>query len=310
MVVPESTINADTTQTAETLGIREILDADVDPVIDLLRRGFPSSRRYWEIGFGRLRARPVPPGMPRYGYMLEANGNAVGVVLLISSLRWVGDHQELFSNLSSWHVDPAYASHATQLFVRALTNKQTTFLSISPAAHVRPMMEALRFKRYAEGQVLAVPALARNRLTGRTRIVGADRLAESGLDERERRLLEQQAGYGCISLCCITDGQARPFVFLPRTIRGFIPCAHLVYCRNIAELAEVAGSVGRYLLARARPFVLIDANGPIPGLPGKYFPGATPKYYKGAQMPVLGDLLETEATIFGIWSPADDRGDD
>jgi hypothetical protein len=38
--------------------------------------------------------------MPRYGYVLEADGNPVGVILSISSLRRVGDCQELFSNLS------------------------------------------------------------------------------------------------------------------------------------------------------------------------------------------------------------------
>jgi len=305
MVVPESTAKADSSSSLVKLRIREILDGDIDPVTDLLTRGFPSPRRYWEVGLERLRTRSAPPDMPRYGYMLEADGNPVGAILVISNLRRVGDRREVFSNLASWYVDPAYRSHATQLLKRALTNKQATFLSISPATHVRPIYEAFGFRCYSGGQLLAVPALARNRQNARTRIVGTDNFSTCGLAETERHLLELQAGYGCISLCCVTDGQTRPFVFLPRTIRRFIPSAQLVYCRDISELVDVAGSVGRYLLSLGRPFVLIDANGPIPGLPGKYFPDATPKYYKGAATPVLGDLTETEATIFGIWSPAD-----
>ena len=82
------------------LGIREIADADIDPVVNLLTRGFRSPRRYWEAGLGRLRTRSVPPNMPRYGYVLEADGNPVGVILSISSLRRMGHCQELFSNLS------------------------------------------------------------------------------------------------------------------------------------------------------------------------------------------------------------------
>jgi len=296
--------NVDPSSSSVRLGIHEVADSDIDPVITLLTRGFPSPRRYWEVGFERLRTRCVPPDMPQYGYVLEADGKPVGVILLISSIRLIGDRQELFSNLSNWYVEPDFRSHATQLLKRALTNKQATFFSISPAIHVQRIYEALGFRCYSRGQLLALPALARNRQNARTRIVGADRFEESGLKEGERQRLELQASYGCISFCCVTDGQIRPFVFLPRTIRRFIPCAQLVYCRNITELTDVARPVGRYLLSLGRPFILVDANGPIPGLPGKYFPNATPKYYKGPSLPVLGDLTETEATIFGIWSPA------
>jgi hypothetical protein len=91
-------------------------------------------------------------------------------------------------------------------------------------------------------------------------------------------------------------------VFVPRTIKGFIPCAQLVYCRQITDVADVAGTIGRYLLRHGRPFVLIDANGPIPGVPGKYFPNVAPKYFKGSATPILGDLADTEATIFGFGS--------
>jgi hypothetical protein len=305
MVVPESKVEADVSSIAVKLRIREILDDDIGPTTDLLTRGFPCPRRYWEVGLERLRSRSTPPQMPRYGYILEANGNPVGVILLISSLRRVEKRQELFSNLSSWYVEPAYRSHATQLLKRAIDNKQSTYLSISPATHVRPIFEALGFRRYSRGQVLAVPTLARNRQKARTRIVEADSFSELEFHEGEREQLELPSSYGCISFCCVTEGHVRPFVFLPRTIRRFIPCAQLAYCRGISDLTDVAAAVGRYLLSLGRPFVLVDANGPISGLPGKYFPDATPKYYKGAVSPLLGDLTETEATIFGIWSPAD-----
>jgi hypothetical protein len=35
-------------------------------------------------------------------------------------------------------------SHATQLFKRAPANKQTTYLSVSAATHIRPIIEAFR----------------------------------------------------------------------------------------------------------------------------------------------------------------------
>ena len=91
-------------------------------------------------------------------------------------------------------------------------------------------------------------------------------------------------------------------MFVPRLIKGFVPCAQLAYCRKISDLVDVAATVGRYLLRHGRPFVLIDANGPIPGIAGKYFADVAPKYYKGETAPALGDLTETEATIFGFAS--------
>ena len=54
------------------LTIREIVDADIHSIINLLERGFPNRRRYWELGLSRLQTRSVPLNMPRYGYLLEA----------------------------------------------------------------------------------------------------------------------------------------------------------------------------------------------------------------------------------------------
>ena len=296
----KSSTDADLSAGSLRLGIREIVDADIDTVIDLLVRGFPNPRRYWEVGFGYLRTRALPSPMPRYGYLLEAGGNPVGVILLISSLRRRGDREELFSNLSSWYVEPAFRSHAAQLFKRALANKETTYLNISAAKHVRPFIEAFNFRRYSTGQVLASLVLARKRASTRACIVELDRFDDSELDEGERQLLKAQASYGCITFCCRTSDKTLPFVFVPRVIKGFIPCAQLAYCRNITDLVEVAGTVGWHLLRHGRPFVLVDANGPIPGICGKYFPDVAPKYYKGAAIPKLGDVAETEITIFGF----------
>jgi hypothetical protein len=302
MVAMTTTINAGPSLRSVRLVIREIADADIDAVINLLVAGFPRPRRYWEVRLGRLRTRPLPPNVPRYGYLLEADGKPVGVILVISSLRHMGGRLEMFSNLSGWYVEPEFRSGATQLLKRALANTQTTYLNLYPATHVRPIIEAFGFRRYSEGQVLALLALNHNQQNTRARIVGVDNFGKANLDECERRLLEAQAGYGCIAFCCTTDGQARPFVFVPRLIKGFIPGAQLAYCRTITDLVDVAGTVGRYLLWHGRPFVLIDANGPIRGIAGKYFPGIAPKYYKGETAPALGDLTETEATIFGFAS--------
>ena len=60
---------------------REIVEGDIDAIADLLTRGFSGrTRDYWMRGLGRQRERTVPPGYPRYGYLLENDRGPVGVL--------------------------------------------------------------------------------------------------------------------------------------------------------------------------------------------------------------------------------------
>ena len=54
------------------------------------------------------------------------------------------------------------------------------------------------------------------------------------------------------------------------------------------------------LARRGRPFVIVDANDPIPGLVGVFRRGSMPKYFKGPQRPRLGDLAYTEYALLGV----------
>jgi hypothetical protein len=71
----------------------------------------------------------------------------------------------------------------------------------------------------------------------------------------------------------------------------------LLYCRSMGDFTRCAGTLGRHFLRRG--FLGVIGDGPLPGLPGKYFQGKEPKYYKGPHRPHLGDLAFTEKVIFG-----------
>jgi hypothetical protein len=73
----------------------------------------------------------------------------------------------------------------------------------------------------------------------------------------------------------------------------------LVYCRDTAELSRCAGAIGRFLLLRGRPVLIVDANGPLPGLVGFYSESRGRKYFKGPHPPRLADLTETELVLYG-----------
>jgi hypothetical protein len=119
-------------------------------------------------------------------------------------------------------------------------------------------------------------------------------------DAFERDILLQHGALGCISVWCVSAGRAYPFVFRPRTVKKLIPCARLIYCRDIGDFSRFAGPLGRYLARRGKPLVVVDADAPLPGLIGMFRGGRMPKYFKGAQRPRLGDLAYTEFAVMGV----------
>jgi hypothetical protein len=271
-------------------------------VADLLAKGFRRrSRQYWLQGLERLAKHPTPTGRPKYGLLLEADGSIVGVILLIFTTIDIGTERVTRCNVSSWYVEPAYRSHATLFISQAVKREQdVTYLNISPARHVQPIIEAQGFLRYSQGQFLALPVLSGGSNRANVRVFNANKCPDVNFEPFERDLLLSHIEYGCVGAWCATSQFAYPFVFLPRVIKGILPCAQLIYCRHVDDLVRFARPIGWFLTFHGLPLLLLDSNGPIPGLVGKYFDGAAPKYFRGPHRPRLGDLAYTEAAIFGL----------
>ena len=280
---------------------RQINDADIDSVVDLLTRGFRlRTRGYWQRALEKLSTHQTPAEMPKFGYLLESSGDVVGVILLIFSSIPGEDASKMRCNVSSWYVEPAFRGHASLLISQAIKFKNVTYVNISPALHTRPIVEAQGFSRYSSGQFVAAPALSMNSPDGGAKVIDADTRPDGHFEPSELDLLLAHKEHGCIGLWCATSGRAYPFVFMPRLAKGVIPFAQLIYCRHIRDFVRLAGPIGRYLAVRGRPLVIIDSNGPIPGLVGKYVDGKAPKYFKGPDRPHFGDLAYTEAVLFGL----------
>jgi hypothetical protein len=280
---------------------RQIRETDIPAIATLLTRGFPwHSRQFWLRALEQLGRREPPPGLPKYGYLIESDGAPVGEVLLICSKMQTNDTVATRCNLSSWYVEPYFRSYGTVLRAQALQHKNVTYLNVSARPGIWSTIEAQGFSRYCDGTFLAVPTLSELFTGIRVKVFGAHRRPEVHFDPADRELLLQHAAFGCISLWCATSECAYPFVFRWHPAKAVIPCAQMIYCRDIAEFVRFAGPIGRFLALRGSPFVRVDANGPIPGLVGKFFRNRGPKYFKGPQRPRLGDLAYTE---YALWGP-------
>jgi hypothetical protein len=286
---------------ASSLRCRQIAEADIAAVAALLARGFPHrDQQFWLRAFAQLTRRDPPPGLPKYGYLLESAGVPVGALLLICSMVHADGTTVPRCNLSSWYVEPTFRTYAPLLVSQALRHKDVTYLNVSPAPNTLPIIEAQGFARYCDGVFVAVPMLNGPFGSGGTKVFAAERQPEVGFDPLEQELLLQHAAVGCISLWCTHAQSAYPFVFRTRRVKSTVPCAQLIYCRDIADFVRFAGPIGRFLALRGRPIVIVDANGPIAGVLGVFFRGTAPKYFRGPLRPRLGDLAYTEYALLGV----------
>jgi hypothetical protein len=280
---------------------RQITDADLETVVNLLTRGFEvRGRHFWQRALTRLKSHRTPGGFPKFGYLLESDGAPVGVILQIFSTVPTAHGWRTRCNLSSWYVEPKFRSYASMLVSQAIKYENVTYVNVSPAMHTWPLVEAQGFSRYSNGQFVSVPALNMTCADSDAQVIGVDAAADVHFDSFELDLLTIHKVHGCLSLWCKTSTGAYPFAFLPRLAKGVMPCMQLIYCRDIQDFVRFARPIGRYLTARGRPLVIIDSNGPIPGLVGKYFSNKAPKYFKGPERPRFGDLAYTEAVMFGL----------
>lgn len=285
------------------LRCREISEADIEAIADLLTRGFPRRERtYWLNGLKRLAVREVPAGCPRFGYMMESEGAAVGVTLQLYHCVEVGNGtRALRCNLSSWYVEPSFRSYASLLISVSQKRKDVTYTNISAVPHTWPILETQGFKPYCDGQFFAFPAL--NRADPAVKIEEiAGRDVREHLLPAEYALLAKHAGLGCLSLVCHAPDGDFPFVFAAFKIRAGrvrLPCMRLIYCRDIADFPRFAGSLGRFLLKRGTISVLFDSNGSMPGLWGFRTKMHGRRYYRGPNPPRLGDLAFSELVLFG-----------
>jgi hypothetical protein len=276
---------------------RQIAEADLEAVADLLREGFPSrARKYWTTGFERMRRRPPPCDAPRFGYVLDVDGALVGVLLLL--FTGMAQARPTF-NVSSWYVRPGYRGFATLLVTMALRRKDAVYLNTSPIEHSLPILTALGFRPLSNGQLVSALWLSP---PGRARVRAISPTEQACRHPQlpEFDLLRDHAANGCISLVCDTGADQIPFIFTRRDIRyAPLGVAQLIWCRQYEDLARLAGPLGRALAQRGAPLVICDANGPVEGLVGRYFPGKSPKFFKGPIQPRINDLAFSEAVIFG-----------
>lgn len=276
---------------------RQIAAADADAVADLLAAGFPARpQSFWRQALRRLADHAAPPAFPKYGYLLADGDRLVGVLLMICTAPT--DGTLVRCNVSSWYVEPLYRGFAALLVARAFSHKPAVFTNVTPAPNTLPLMDAQGYRVYCRGRLLAMPILNWRGERAQVSRVTARQPPPGGLTPADAKVLLDHAGFGCLCVVVTIGDHAFPFVFQRRAARRRPPHAMLVWCRSVGEFVTCAGPLGLFLAKRGIPFVLLDADGPIAGLHGRF--AAAPKFFKGAEPPRHGDLAYSEYPVLGI----------
>lgn len=286
-----------------TAGVRrrQIGAGDLGAVARFLSGGFRlRPRSYWMRGFERLGARSVPDGYPRFGYMLEADGRVVGVLLTIFSAIDVDGVPTIRCNLSSWYVEPAFRGHATLLLSYALKDRHVTYVNVSPAPNTWSTIQVQGFRPFGTGKFLAFPALGRAQKRASVKPLHDLSPAERGrLAPPDLSILTQHAECGCVAVAVLEGDDVVPFVFARgRILHRLVPTLALVYCRDLADMSRFARPLGRYLLGRGSPSVLLDAEAAEGGLIGLRIERDRSRFARGPHPPRPGDLAFTEGVFF------------
>lgn len=277
------------------MAIREITHNDLEAVRELLVEGFPLRRNeYWVKGLANLGSLRPMEGFPRYGYLVDVDGAAQGLMLTITSDRGV---QGTRTNFSSWYVREGYRQFATFLFRHALKLKNTTFLNLSPSEHILPILNAFGFKPYTKGVVMVdLRTATRARSTrGLVQRLGMDDL--SSLPETEGQIAEDHFRMGCDVLRLETDARSGLLIHRRKWIKRLLPCSQVIYA-DPGLIAELAGMVMRALASRGSVLALWDADYTREPAVGRVFARSI-RYFKGADAPPVGDLSYSELAVFG-----------
>ncbi|SIO34354.1 hypothetical protein SAMN05443247_04184 [Bradyrhizobium erythrophlei] len=291
--------------------VRLITDADIPAAINLLTRGYGPGgaepgparpRSFWEHIFSYLRLRPLHAGeLPRFGYVIDSDGELVGILLLIFSTIWENGKAKIRCGGSGLYVDPAFRMYAPLLIRKASSIRDATILNLTPAEHTFRIIEALSYVRYCDGIFVSIPLFSRAPKDAPVSVVDVHTKLDVSLDPHDRDLLLEHADCGCTSLWCITPQGAHPFVFRSRQLKKVSCAQQLVYCRNVDDFVRFARPIGLFLARHTGRFlVVLDANDPVQGLVGKYFAGKANRFFCGSDRPRLGDLAYTEISLFGI----------
>lgn len=277
--------------------IRAIREEDLPAVIDLYCEMFPGrDKPYFEAGLKAIAAREIPPGTETYGYLIDDDGPQ-GAILTISSWHGPPEARQLYINLSTWCARRTHLHLAREIYRLAGARDDTVNTNLSAALHTIKAVLKCGYQARTTGQFAAFAARGR---ASKARVLTSKQAFAKGMPEHYRQLLADHERLGAVTACLEAEGRIRPLIMVRRKVRGFIPAAQLIYCEDTAWLYRNAHALFWWLRLHGLPALILDANGPVPQLFGRFFLGKGHRYVRGLEPDLDVDHSYSEMVYLGV----------
>jgi hypothetical protein len=281
--------------------LRPISFEALDTTLPILSRGFPGMRAGgWAQAIARLRRFGASEPTRCTGYLLQAKGKDVGVILAIPSTHFDGgDAPRPVVNLSSWYVDPEHRWRAPRMLQSVTACHTTLYTDLSPTPSVRDMIGRFGFHGWTEGTLIVALPLFALRSAGPAHVVPLHDLPSDAFDGPTRRMLEAHAALDCVA-CGLWDGEAlQPLIFSRKTYRG-IRAARLIFAGDRPGLFAHLPAISRFLMRQKILLLAVNADR-SERIAGSIFTRTRgPTFYKGPAAPAPGDFAFSEFVFLQI----------
>jgi hypothetical protein len=277
-------------------------ERDFQAAAALLSEGFPQHQgTFWNEGLERLRryADNASCGVP-LGQLLIVKGEPVGVALTPASLRHddAGKAYRLI-NFSSWYLKPEHRWRAAMMFRHVVADKDATYLDLTPAPHVQPMLPLFGFRPMSVGsECVWTPLWAlRSSRGAKVREFCVDDPLPVYAPPAHQLLVHNELG--CHPLILEHDQGTTLFVYRRRVVRH-IPTARLKYVGDHAVLRQHLPALSRYFMARGFGILGWDARPDWPVPAHGWRKPANVWYARGHIPHNCTDFIGTELCLLGI----------
>lgn len=261
--------------------LKPIEKDDWQAATKILNRGFQECPpKIWSNFLKRIRTIETTGITQRIGYLLQNDGDDVGIMLTLRSRRNEedGGTREVV-NLAGWYVDEQYRWYAPRMFSDLIKDKDVVFTDLTSSRAVRKILTALNFKQWNQGLLVSSLPQALMGWSKGVKVLPLEELPQDALSEADRKLLEDHARLGCIA-CALKHGETyEPLIFRRQTYWN-IPVARIIYASSRDVILNNLTNILYFLLKLKILFIAVECN--KPRLPSQFFfKDRSIKYYKG-----------------------------
>jgi hypothetical protein len=270
-------------------------DRNSGNALAVLTRGFPEkSESFWAEGLAKILASPSRRDAEPVGFLMNIDGEDVGIVLTIPSERPGPGGTRTVFNLAAWYVDESHRWLAPRMLQKVVA-QDAVFTDLTPSLAAQQINPRLGFDILNEGFQVFPLLWTALRARKRARVISVD---QARLPNEVRATLDRHARLGCV-VAVLQDGADHHPLIFSRMTRRQLRGARVILTDSKKLIVDNLAVISRFLLRNGMLFLLMDANRADAAAGAGIARWSAPTYVKGAADRNRIDHTYSELIFFG-----------